>query len=139
MYVPVEIYSVKKEGRNIKYHPTTGNYFKYGQYLDYKLSIKTSLQPKKINFILILIKVVSRITNSCFCHVIRNMSQNDIYMTYMHARIQYQKNRYIYDVFYFKISIESEIRSVLISRYLEMFKSQKAKVTVRKGAFDFNS
>lgn len=67
------------------------------------------------------------------------MSQNGIYMTYMHARIQYQKNRYIYDVFYFKISIESEIRSVLISRYLEMFKSQKAKVTVRKGAFDFNS
>lgn len=50
-----------------------------------------------------------------------------------------KKTRYIYDVFYFKISIESEIRSVLISRYLEMFKSQKAKVTVRKGAFDFNS
>lgn len=59
-------------------------------------------------------------------------------MTYIHARIQYKK-RSIYDVFYFKISIESEIRSGLISRYLKMFKSQKAKVTVRKGAFDFNS
>lgn len=35
MYVRDEIYSVRKEGRNIKYHPTTGYYFKYGQYLDY--------------------------------------------------------------------------------------------------------
>lgn len=24
-----------QSGRNIKYHPTTGYYFKYGQYLDY--------------------------------------------------------------------------------------------------------
>lgn len=47
MYVRDEIYSVRKEGRNIKYHPTTGYYFKYGQYLDYNWAIKTSLQPKK--------------------------------------------------------------------------------------------
>lgn len=66
-----------------------------------------------------LIKVVSRITNSCFCHVIINMSQNDIFVKYRHVLIHYKKQS-IYDVFYFKISIKSEIRSVLISRYLKV-------------------
>lgn len=61
----------------------------------------------------------SRITNSCFCHVIINMSQNDIFVKYRHVLIHYKKQS-IYDVFYFKISIESEIRSVLISRYLKV-------------------
>lgn len=81
--------------------------------------LKLHCNQKKINFILILIKVVSRITNSCFCHVIINMSQNDIFVKYRHVLIHYKKQS-IYDVFYFKISIESEIRSVLISRYLKV-------------------
>lgn len=38
---------------------------------------------------------------------------------YRHVLIHYKKQS-IYDVFYFKISIESEIRSVLISRYLKV-------------------
>lgn len=79
------------------------------------------MQPKKNQFYPYssLIKVVSRITNSCFCHVIINMSQNDIFVKYRHVLIHYKKQS-IYDVFYFKISIESEIRSVLISRYLKV-------------------